>query len=121
MFGADALKLFVGDVVPVNEQECGKSFKFSVECKFYKTPDSFTSLVAGSANIFKWMQESVTDAAKTGKVPLLIFKWNNTPIFVAALHEHGIAQPCATISNSSSKIDIFYLDELLKNKNLWMV
>jgi hypothetical protein len=119
MFGADALKLFVGDVVPVNEQESGCVFKFSVECKFYKTPDSFTSLISGTANIFKWMKESVEDAKKTGKVPLLIFKWNNTPVFVAALHGHSIAVPVTTISNSESEIDVFYLDELLKDKSVW--
>lgn len=83
MFGEDALKLFVGDVVPVNEKEAGVVFKHSIECKFYKTPDSFTSLVSGTANVFKWMQESIDDAVKVNRNPLLIFKWNQTPIFVA--------------------------------------
>ena len=31
MFGEDALKLFVGDVVPVNERDTGLRFNFSIE------------------------------------------------------------------------------------------
>lgn len=81
MFGADALKLFVGDVTPVNETEAQVRFKFCVETKFYKTPDTFNQLLSGSANIYKWMEEIIIDAAKIDKIPILIFKWNNTPIY----------------------------------------
>src|SRR5271167_5185489 len=55
MFGEDALKLFVGDVVPVNEKNAGVTFLHAIECKSYKTPDNFTSMVAGTGNVFKWM------------------------------------------------------------------
>lgn len=118
MFGADALKLFVGDVVPVNERECGHSFKFSVECKFYKTPDSFPSLVAGSANIFKWMQEAEEDAVKIKRNAVLIFKWNNVNTFAATYFE----TPCHKLiidALSGKKIFVSYLDELLTYPNFW--
>ena len=133
MFGEEALKLFVGDVVPVNEKEAGVTWLHSVECKFYKTQDPFTSLVSGTANIFKWMDESVTDAIKINKIPLLVFKWNNTPIFVAIRDADlgamsvrslldGKAQytPAVKIANEKMAMSIFYLDELLKCSSFWV-
>ncbi len=119
MFGEDALKLFVGDVVPVNEVASKKRFYFSIECKFYKTPDSFTSLVSGTSNIFKWMQEAIDDAKKVGKVPLLIFKWNNTPIFVAGLRDDMRPPAQLSLTQGGRTIDIFYLDDLLNIKDFW--
>lgn len=119
LFGEDALKLFVGDVVPVNEKEASVKFRFSIECKFYRMPDKFTSLVAGSANVFKWMKEAIDDASKTGKTPLLIFKWNNTPIFAAGLHSDMNCPANITLTNNDLSIDIFYLDDLLTNQGFW--
>lgn len=120
MFGADAMKIFVGDVVPTNERDTNLNFKFSVECKSYKSSDSFETMVAGNSNIFKWMQESVIDAAKINKLPLLIFKWNHTPIYVAALSEHNIAAPRLHLRQGSASIDIFYLDDLLVDQSIWV-
>jgi hypothetical protein len=120
MFGEEALKLFVGDVVPVNEKEAGVQFRFSIECKSYKTPDGFTSLVAGTSNVFKWMQESEDDAVKIDRQPLLIFKWNNTPIFVAGLqhHLHGLHAKL-TLTQNNKTIDVCYLDDLLQIPTFW--
>ena len=118
MFGDDALKLFVGDVVPVNEKQAGVRFKHSIECKSYKTPDNFTALVAGTANIFKWMKEAEEDAVKVKRNPLLIFKWNNTPIFVAMsnqqMHPYRL-----TLSQGGEVIYVAYLDELLNFPAFW--
>lgn len=122
MFGEDALKLFVGDVVPVNEKEAGVTFKHSIECKFYKTPDNFPALVSGKANIFTWMKEAIDDAVKVNRNPLLIFKWNTTPVFVAQ-----IANPKYTnrvckislVSQSGMHLQISYLDDLLKVPEFW--
>ena len=120
MFGDDALKLFVGDVVPLNERDTGLTFNFSVECKTYKEPDGWVTLVAGNANVFKWMQESIDDASKIDKRPMIVFKWNRTPIFVGVLSgtipNH---KPQLTISQALS-IDIFYLDDLLKDASVWV-
>lgn len=137
MFGEDALKIFVGDVVPVNERQEGLTFRHSIECKAYATPDNFTSLASGTANVFKWFEESVTDAAKIGKNPLLIFKWNHTPIFVAL--DMGLtgkllhSEFCLELARANMKplltmlthgetpraLDIFYLDDLLKVPGFW--
>lgn len=131
MFGEDALKIFVGDVVPVNEKKEGIRFKHSIECKFYAEQDSFTSLVANTANVFKWFGEAVDDAVKVDKSPMLIFKWNRTPSFVAVdtlderldyriLTSRGI-KPQLTLLTSVTirSIDIYYLDDLLTVPEFW--
>jgi hypothetical protein len=137
MFGEDALKIFVGDVVPVNERQTNTRFRFSLECKFYATPDNFTALATGKANLFKWFEEAVDDAAKVDKVPMLIFKWNHTPIFVAVdmgldtklgHTEQTLGLACAnlkpamtllTYGEKGRALDIFQLEELLKAKSFW--
>ena len=131
MFGEDALKLFVADVVPINERQENLRFHFSIECKAYATADNFTSLVAGTANVFKWFEESVVDAAKIDKKPMLVFKWNHTPIFVAVdagdwNAKHLNIQPKLCLvrqlpeQSAGSALDIFELDELLKHPDFWV-
>lgn len=135
MFGEDALKIFVGDVVPVNERQEGVSFKHSIECKFYATQDPFTSLVAGTANVFKWFKEAVDDASKIDKSPMLIFKWNHTPIFVAIdtmdskadytiLTTRGIKPRLTLLQYGDAgarcySLDLYYLDDLLPVQGFW--
>ena len=118
MFGEDALKLFVGDVVPVNEKNAGVTFLHAIECKSYKTPDNFPALVSGNSNLFKWMKEAEDDAVKVKRNPLLIFKWNNTPIFVAmsAQLRHPVR---LTLQQEAKVIYINYLDDLLKYPRFW--
>lgn len=136
MLGEDALKIFVGDVVPVNERKEGLTFKHVIECKSYATPDNFTSLAAGTANVWKWYEEVVIDAAKVSKNPLLIFKWNHTPIFVAinvfdvaadsrsAITANTPNPQFSILSYETSDrkgraLDIYYLDDLLKVPSFW--
>jgi hypothetical protein len=119
LFGQDALNIFVGDVVPVNQKEAKVLFNFSIECKSYAKSDSFEVMVAGNANVFKWMQESIIDASKINKIPLLIFKWNRSSIFVAGLSKDMSIPPKMTISQNGVSIDIFLLDDLLPNKDFW--
>lgn len=123
MFGEDALKLFVGDVVPVNERDTGLNFKFSVETKFYKTPDNFTALASGNANIYKWFEESVEDSKKIGKIPMLIFKWNHTPIFVAIEKpemRNTMTNPKFELVTATRHLQIFLLDDLLPHPSFWL-
>lgn len=120
MFGEDATKLFVGDVVPTNEKDCELQFKFSIECKSYKTPDNFPGLVSGNANFFKWFEESVVDAEKIQKLPMLIFKWNHTASFVGVLHEpKSSVKPNFTITRNERSIDVFELESLLTVPSFW--
>jgi hypothetical protein len=119
MFGADATQLFVGDVVPTNEKDTHLRFKYSLECKSYKTSDSFETMVAGNANIFKWMQESVIDAVKVNKKPLIVFKWNHTPLYTACLSGDIPLDPKITLTQNGVSLDIFYFADLLENSSFW--
>jgi hypothetical protein len=124
MFGNEALALFAADVVPINEQKVGLTFLHSIECKSYKTPDNFTALVANSANVFKWFEESVEDAKKTDKNPILIFKWNNTPSFVAVDRTHSKCpvvptSPNLVIGSATRTLSIYYFDELVTHSSFW--
>jgi hypothetical protein len=122
MFGADALKLFVGDVVPTNERDNGLTFLWSVETKFYKTQDNFTSLASGSANVYKWFKESEEDAAKIDKKPLLVFKWNHTAIFAACAKEDVgqlECEECFSISRNGQTLVVFEFEDLLKHPTFW--
>lgn len=122
MMGMDTQKLFNADVVPVNETAVGYRFHFSVECKSYATADNFTSMVSGSANVYKWFEESVVDSAKIERDPVLIFKWNHTPIFVAVLARtmEGMVKPAMTIQRGEQHLDVYLLDELLKVPAFWV-
>lgn len=123
MMGVDTQKLFNADVVPVNETQVGFDFRYSIECKSYATPDNFTSMVSGSANVYKWFEESVIDSAKINRQPVLIFKWNNTPTFVAVLARtmEGMVIPSLTIHRQGFKdLDIYELEELLKFPDFWV-
>lgn len=124
MMGEEALKLFNADVVPVNENVVGYRFNYSIECKSYATSDNFTSLVTGTANVFKWFEESVVDSAKIGREPVLIFKWNRSPIFVAVLSRtmEGIATPALRLNRpqGSKDIDIYEFDQLIKHPEFWV-
>lgn len=51
-------------------------FKFSIEHKAY-SEGSFWDLFNESSNLFKWYEQSETDAKSINKEPLLIVKYNN--------------------------------------------
>lgn len=120
MFGADATKLFVSDVVPTNEKDVGIQFKFSVECKSYATPDNFPGLVSGGANFFKWFEESVVDAVKIDKQPMLICKWNHTATFVGVPHDpSAVVSPRFTITKDGRAIDVYDLNDVLTVPAFW--
>lgn len=122
MMGEEAMKLFNADVVPVNESAVGVKFRFSVECKSYAVADNFTSLVSGTANVFKWFEESVVDSAKIDREPILIMKWNHTPIFAVVLANtmNGLARPALTIQRATQHLDVYEFEELLKFPDLWV-
>lgn len=119
MFGEDALKIFTSDVVCLNERDTGIEFLHSIECKFYKTPDNVASLFTGKANVYGWFKESEIDALKTGKNPILIFKWNNTPTFIALSKDTVIPEDINKIILING-IQVCILDELLVHSDFWI-
>ena len=62
--------VFSGDIrVP-------KNFKFTIEHKAYATLD-FWELFNKGSNLYKWYDQSETDARNVGKKPMLVVKINN--------------------------------------------
>jgi hypothetical protein len=57
---------------------CPKTFKFSIECKHYKSPPTFKAVVNQSvAQWDKWLQQAEQDAASSNRQMSLIVKYNN--------------------------------------------
>lgn len=105
-FSEEAKTLFIGDIVPSNEsdvlRDLGWKFKRTIECKFYKEADSFSALFK-NPQLAGWFEQAAEDASKLeGKRPLLIFKFNHTPVFYAI--DDSDERP----NNISSSIELVY-------------
>jgi hypothetical protein len=116
MFSNTAMQTFVGDITPTNEEDNGLQFNFVVECKHYKTPDSFDSLFTGKHSIYGWLTEVSTDCVKIGKKGIVICKWNGTPFFCAVRPEIELPCPFLTLPSGDK---ICYLNDLLVFKDFW--
>jgi hypothetical protein len=58
---------------------CPRTFKFSIECKHYKTPPSLQSIINNNVKMWdKWIIQAEQDSTKASKLFLLIVKYNNT-------------------------------------------
>lgn len=130
-FSNAAKALFVGDIVPTNEADVEKAegwrFRFTVECKFYKEADSFSSLFK-NPSLVSWWEQACADAIKiSDKAPILIFKFNHTPIF-AGIDPTLTPLPPKMLqtvrlryyaSDLERTLEICHLDELLKEPTWW--
>lgn len=118
-FAFEALRLFVGDVVPTNEaEESIPNFRFSIECKFYKDGDSLKTMLGSSAKVYGWMEEAKTDAAKLNIEPLLIFKFNHTPIFAGVDKNTDLPDDVDfMVLTTGDKVCLY--DDLKNDKNWW--
>ena len=113
------LALFTGDVVPINEcVEGNPKFKFCIECKAYKEAERMEALFETS-KIYSWLEEIRIDAEKIDKSGIVIFKFNNTPIY------------CAVGANIEFPFDVKYvrlidgekvchLDDLILHRSFWI-
>lgn len=72
---------------------CPKNFKFSIECKHYKSAPSFQSVIAKEVPQWdKWIEQSEQDSINAGKDPLLIIKYNNVPEFILVKNKLEISE-----------------------------
>lgn len=70
----DMGKATLGDLV------CPDWFKFTVECKHYKDPPSFNSILKqDNKKLDEWLGQARQDSEGSGKSPLVIAKFNNVP------------------------------------------
>lgn len=68
----DLSKASFGDIVTP------EGFKFSVECKFYKTPPSFNSLLKQDIKQWDgWLEQATQDCKNSNQEMVLIIKYNN--------------------------------------------
>jgi hypothetical protein len=66
-----------GDIV------CPSDFAFSVECKHYKTPPTFSSMVKQeNATLDSWIKQGSQDAVSSNKKMLIVAKFNLVPEMV---------------------------------------
>lgn len=118
-FSRNSLRLFIGDVVPLNEMECEQQFRFVIEAKAYKESDKVHHLLDGTSTIYRWMDEARNDAKKLELEPMLIFKWNNTPRM--ACIEDTIQLPSnVPVITLLNNIQLVVLEDLLKHKLFWI-
>lgn len=118
-FSKDSLRLFIGDVVPLNESECGQKFRFVIEAKAYKDSDKVHHLLDNTSTIYRWMDEARADAIKLELEPMLIFKWNNTPRMVCIENTVQLPSNVPTIKLLNN-IQLVVLEDLLEHKLFWI-
>lgn len=128
-FSDEAKTLFIGDVCPSNESDVcrnlGWKFRFTLECKFYKTCDTIDHLF-GNTKIKGWFEQALADSKKLGKEPLLIFKFNHTEIF-CGVNADTVVKPTSATKIMTMRfpdglaINIFLFKEALEDLEWWKI
>lgn len=71
-----------GDITALSEEGSWLTSYFSIECKFY-ADFSFDLLLQNKGKIPEWWSQCILDSNRDGKNPMMIFKKNRSPIYVA--------------------------------------
>lgn len=85
----DGISGQVGDIIAIDHKHHMDQFdltrRFIVECKSHKDFrwDFLIDSHYDKSNICKWWMELMSKCLEHGKMPMLIFKKNNSPIYVA--------------------------------------
>ena len=99
----------------------------TVECKFYKEADNFSALFKNTT-LISWWEQASSDAAKVAnKAPILIFKYNHTPVYAGVDPTLTPLPPKMLqtvtlryyVKDVERRIEICLLDELLKEADWW--
>lgn len=112
----EQILLFAGDI------RCPKEFKFSIEHKFYAKID-FYDLFNKSSDLYKWYEQSVTDAKLLNKSPLLIVKTNQHKRIAFVMMDDILNYRKNNLERTPSPVFIhegracYWLEELLKFKD----
>lgn len=111
-FSDEKAETMLGDVYSSNE-----NLKFNIECKNYNIVIPFQKLLDQNCIIYEWFNESVKDALKLNKVPLLIFKLNRTKIYFVTYYSELPLYKSNLILSKDNNIAIGLLEDLVKNYN----
>lgn len=100
------LLVFVSDI------RTPEDFKFSIECKSYKSID-FYDLFNKSSNLYSWYKQSETDAKLLKRNPLLIVKTNNhKPIVFVKISDAPQPDKLAPVFIHEGRC-VYWLEDLL--------
>lgn len=96
-----------GDVI------CPKNFKFTIECKHYKTAPSWKQIITQNVKQWDtWIDQASTDSKNANKEFLLVIKYNNVDDFVISSMEfQGINK-----FGLYKSYNLYLLEEVLKLK-----
>lgn len=106
-----------GDIVPPPDSD----FPFSVECKKVEGWN-FEQVIKGTGEVFDWWKQCIRDSKEIGKIPLLIFSKNNSPIYYMTTQtawrkvsgeDSNHFLTCAKIDGESHHVAIGFFDNLL--------
>jgi hypothetical protein len=90
---------------------CPKLFKFSIECKHYKSAPSFQSIMSHKVTQWDgWLKQALQDAAQAKKLMALIVKYNNVDEIVFV----QLQLPIAANTLQYREFVIYKLDDFLK-------
>jgi hypothetical protein len=102
----DTEKATYGDIIAPS------AFKFNIECKHYKEAPSFSSILKQEYATFdKWIEQAELDSKSSGKIVMIIMKFNNVP--------ESVMVPSGTLSPDLCSMkyknyEIGLLDNVLK-------
>lgn len=124
-YSKEILSMLVGDLAPINEgdviRDHGWRFRFTLECKFYKTAPNLEHLFVNDT-LLRWFNQAANDSVKIGKEPLLIFKFNHTNIFCAVAESTSLPSTVTTnlrFTYPSVTFTVFTLKQALLDLSWW--
>jgi hypothetical protein len=117
LYSQEAMHFFVSDIVCSNETDVAKKFRFVIEAKAYKEAERLELLLNGKSKIYGWLEEVKIDSEKVNKEGIVIFKFNNTPYYVAVNPEIQLPPVQILILPTGDKV--CHLKDLLQYKEFW--
>jgi hypothetical protein len=119
LYSQEAMHYFVSDIVCSNEQDVGKKFRFCIEVKHYKDAEKMEVLLNRKSKVYGWLEEVAIDCFKVNKEGIVIFKFNNTPYYVAV--NKNIELPPVDFILLPTGDKVCHLLPLLEHKDFWII
>lgn len=113
---------FAGDIMQVDHVK-EFDFPYCIECKHYKTFDPFNLLIKkeNSLEYKAWLQAKDNATKSNMKKPLLIFRGNNKPVYVALCLLNEASEEILSATNGvyNEEVIVFEFAEFLKIVSSW--
>jgi hypothetical protein len=103
----DIAKATFGDII------CPNDFRYSIECKHYKSPPSFSDIMSQSVKDWDtWIKQAKADSINANKLMMIVIKYNRVDEIVILDNE---VEGCYNIKYKD--YFVVSLDELLKKED----